>query len=172
MSSSPTPPPPYSLQPPPYTRRQRKLPREPSPPRPPRVSSRKLLTEALNFAQRAVKLDLANADLAVAVTAYDEAIAILQRVITRRSQKPGIASEVDRVTSIVSQPSPSIPPFRFLSLAPGTVSACNRGLLFIAISLFFCSITDTQIVYANCVAHTKFPCQVMWLPPRAGFPRR
>jgi hypothetical protein len=138
MSSSPSPPPPYSLQPPPYTRRQRKLPREPSPPRPPRVSSRKLLTEALNFAQRAVKLDLANGDLAVAVAVYDEAIAILQRVITRRSQKPGITSEVDRVTSIVSQPSPSLPPpFRSLSLSPGTVSAYNRGLLFIAMSPFF-----------------------------------
>jgi hypothetical protein len=117
MSSSPSPPPPYSLQPPPYTRRQRKPPREPSPPRPPRVSSRKLLTEALNFAQRAVKLDLANGDLAVAVAAYDEAIAILQRVITRRSQKPGITSEVDRVTSIVSQSSPPLallPAFRSL----------------------------------------------------------
>lgn len=103
IMSSPSPPPPYSLQPPPYTRRQRKLPRAPTPPRPPRVSSRELLAEALNFAQRAVKLDLANADLPLAVAAYDEAISILQRVITRRSEKPGIMSEVERVTGIVSQ---------------------------------------------------------------------
>jgi hypothetical protein len=47
------------------------------------------LTEALNFAKRAVKLDSANADLPLAVAAYDEAIEILQRVITRRSQKAG-----------------------------------------------------------------------------------
>src|SRR5216684_3567173 len=40
--SSPSPPPPYSLQPPPYTRRRRKRTREPSPPRPPRVSSREM----------------------------------------------------------------------------------------------------------------------------------
>ncbi|KAF8498238.1 hypothetical protein F5888DRAFT_1826570 [Russula emetica] len=98
--SSPSPPPPYSLQPPPYTRRQRKPLREPSPPRPPRVSSRELLTEALKCAQRAVKLDSANTDLPLAVAAYGEAIAILQRVIARRSQKPGVMSDAERVTSI------------------------------------------------------------------------
>jgi hypothetical protein len=108
--SSPSPPPPYSLRPPPYTRRQRKLPREPSPPRPPRVSSRELLTEALECAQRAVKLDLAKSDLPLAVAAYDESIAVLQRVIARRSQKPGISSEVERVTGIVSQPPHPPPP--------------------------------------------------------------
>jgi hypothetical protein len=116
--SSPIPPPPYSLQPPPYTRRQRKQqPREPSPPGPPRLSSREMLKEALKCARRAVKLDsitklesakLGSAsvrrDLPAAVAAYDEAIAILQRVIARRSQKPGIAGEVERVTDIVSQP--------------------------------------------------------------------
>jgi hypothetical protein len=138
--SSPSPPPPYSLQPPPYTRRQRKPPREPSPPRPPRLSSRELLTEALKCAQRAVKLDLAKSDLPLAVAAYDEAIAILQRVIARRSQKPGIMSEVERVTSIVSQHPPSSPPpLRplSLSLSPGTISAHNQGLLFSRCPFFF-----------------------------------
>jgi len=132
--SSPSPPPPYSLQPPPYTRRQRKkLPREPSPPRPPRVSSRELLTEALKRAQRAVKLDLAKSDLALAVAAYGEAIAILQRVIARRSQKPGVTSEVERITSIVSR---SLPPTTTTTttilplLSFGTISAHNQGLLF------------------------------------------
>jgi hypothetical protein len=125
--SSPSPPPPYSLQPPPYTRRQRKPPREPSPPRPPRVSSRELLTEALKCAQRAVKLDLAKSDMPLAVAAYDEGIAILQLVIARRLQNPGIANEVERVTGIVSQHPPL-----FLS-----VSAHNRGLL---LSFFFCSV--------------------------------
>jgi len=74
------------------------------------VSSRELLTEALKCAQRAVKLDTAKSDLHLAVAAYDEAIAILQRVISRRSQKPGIMSEVERVTSIVSHvPNPQPP---------------------------------------------------------------
>jgi len=58
------------------------------------------LTEALECAQRAVKLDLAKSDLPLAVAAYDESIAVLQRVIARRSQKPGISSEVERVTGI------------------------------------------------------------------------
>jgi len=62
-----------------------------------------MLTEALKFAQRAVKLDAVELDLPVAIALYDEAIAILQRVITRRSEKPGIKSEVERVTDIVSQ---------------------------------------------------------------------
>jgi hypothetical protein len=77
-----------------------------------------MLKEALKCARRAVKLDsvtkLESApsnklgsslrpDLPAAVAAYDEAIAILQRVIARRSQKPGIAGEVERVTDIVSQ---------------------------------------------------------------------
>jgi hypothetical protein len=62
-----------------------------------------MLTEALRCAQHAVKLDAIEADLPVAILAYDEAIAILQRVITRRSQRPGITSEVQRVTDIVSQ---------------------------------------------------------------------
>lgn len=142
--SSPSPPPPYSLQPPPYTRRQRKPPREPSPPRPPRLSSRELLTEALKCAQRAVKLDLAKSDLPLAVAAYDEAIAILQQVIARRSQKPGSTSEVERVTGIVSQQS-LIPPLprsrslRPLSLSRGTVSAHNHGLLFSRCLFFFLS---------------------------------
>jgi hypothetical protein len=37
-----------------------------------------------------------------AIAAYDDAIALLRRVIERRSKKPGTASEVQRVTDIVS----------------------------------------------------------------------
>jgi len=167
--SSPSPPPPYSLQPPPYTRRQRKPPREPSP-RPPRVSSRELLTEALKCAQRAVKLDLAKSDLSLAVTAYDEGIAILQLVIARRLQNPGIKDEVERVTGIVSQHSPPL----FVTRSQSTTIVLAVSFFFMSsfVLLVFCSMTDTQIVFANCVAHTKFPCQVMSLSPQAGFPRR
>lgn len=136
--SSPSPPPPYSLQPPPYTRRQRKQPpREPSPPRPPRLSSRELLTEALKCAQRAVKLDTAKLDLPLAVAAYGEGIAILQQVIARRSQKPGVTSEVERVTSIVSQP----PPLPLCHLEPPALTIkdfyCSRGAHFISFFLFW-----------------------------------
>ena len=61
-----------------------------------------MLTEALKCARRAVKYDAVEADAPAAVAAYDEAITILQSVIRRRSQKPGVASEVERVTEIVS----------------------------------------------------------------------
>ena len=61
-----------------------------------------MLTEALKCARRAVKHDAVEADAPAAVAAYDEAITILQRVIRRRSQKPGVTSEVERVTDIVS----------------------------------------------------------------------
>lgn len=176
--SCPSPPPPYPLQPPPYTRRQRKPPaREPSP-RPPRVSSRELLTEALKCAQRAVKLDLAKSDLPLTVAAYDEGIAILQLVIARRSQRPGITNEVERVTGIVSQ---NIPPSSLCHLEPSALTIVLAvsffrliflSFFFFFVLLVFCSMTDTLIVYANCVAHTKFPCQVTSLPPPAGFPRR
>jgi hypothetical protein len=64
-----------------------------------------MLTEALKCARRAVKHDSVESDMPAAIAAYDEAIAILQRVIARRSQRPGITSEVERVTSIVSRPS-------------------------------------------------------------------
>jgi hypothetical protein len=142
--SSPSPPPPYSLQPPPYTRRQRKLPREPSPPRPPRLSSRELLTDALKCAQRAVKLDMAKSDLPLAVAAYDEAIAILQCVIARRSQKPGITGEVERVTSIVSQlPSPPLHPLSRPPPSPLFVSRNHQRsqsrTIVLAVSFFFLS---------------------------------
>ena len=63
-----------------------------------------MLTEALKCARRAVKHDSVESDMPAAIAAYDEAIAILQRVIARRSQRPGITSEVERVTSIVSRP--------------------------------------------------------------------
>jgi hypothetical protein len=103
------------------------------------------LTEALKCAQRAVKLDLAKSDLPLAVAAYDEAIAILQRVIARRSQKPGITSEVERVTSIVSQhssslPSPAPAPAPSLChLEPSALTIkdyCSRGVLFFSFCLF------------------------------------
>ncbi|KAI9450286.1 hypothetical protein F5148DRAFT_601182 [Russula earlei] len=98
-----TPPPPYSSQPPPaYTRSrpQRKSRRAPRPPRPARPSSRELLTKALHRALHAVELDSSGSDLPAAIAAYDEAIALLQRVITFRSRHPGRASELERVTEI------------------------------------------------------------------------
>ncbi|KAI0282238.1 hypothetical protein BC826DRAFT_1110910 [Russula brevipes] len=70
--SSPAPPVPYSLHPPPYMRVKRK-----PAPRVPRQSSREILTGALQLAQRAVELDLAESDLPGAIAAYDEAIALL-----------------------------------------------------------------------------------------------
>src|SRR5258707_13803569 len=141
-----------------------------------------MLTEALKCAQRAVKLDAAKTDLSLAVAPYDEAITILQSVIARRSQKPAIASEVERVTSIVSQPLPFPLPSRSLPTSffvmCGTVGAHSQGLLFLAVSFCsfcsvrVCSMTDTQIVYASCVARTESPCRAMFLPPAAGFPHR
>jgi hypothetical protein len=61
-----------------------------------------MLTDALRRAQRAVELDSAESDVPGAIAAYDDAIALLQLVIERRSKKPGCGSEVERVTSIVS----------------------------------------------------------------------
>jgi hypothetical protein len=61
-----------------------------------------MLTGALRRAQRAVELDSAEADVPAAIAAYDDAIALLRRVIERRSKKPGCASEVERITDIVS----------------------------------------------------------------------
>jgi hypothetical protein len=69
---------------------------------PRRPSSRELLTDALRRAQRAVELDSAESDVPSAIAAYDDAIALLQRVIERRSKKPTCTSEVERVTNIVS----------------------------------------------------------------------
>lgn len=98
MSSSP--PPPYSLRPPPYVRlrgQRKSLPKTPPP------SSRELLTEALRRAQHAVTLDSneSPSDVPAAIAAYDEAIGLLKRVIERRSQRSGNASEVERVRNIV-----------------------------------------------------------------------
>jgi hypothetical protein len=67
-----------------------------------RPSSRELLREALQRAQTAVQFDKAKSDLPAAVAAYEEAIALLQRVIERRAQILGAESEVKRVTEIVS----------------------------------------------------------------------
>jgi hypothetical protein len=112
-----------------------------------------MLKEALKCARRAVKLDSATKDsstssklgsdsvrpdLTAAVAAYDEAIAILQRVIARRSQKPGITGEVERVTDIVSQ----TPPFFFVIGADsqGTVNLLfSRGRHHPLFFVLFCS---------------------------------
>jgi hypothetical protein len=66
------------------------------------------LTEALRRAQRAVTLDSheSRTDVPAAIVAYDEAIGLLQRVVRRRSQRPGNSSEVERVQQIVSFPHP------------------------------------------------------------------
>lgn len=62
-----------------------------------------MLSEALRRSQHAVKLDMTESNFPAAIAAYDEAIALLQRVIARRSQKPAAnANEVKRVTDIVS----------------------------------------------------------------------
>ncbi|KAI0297044.1 hypothetical protein B0F90DRAFT_1742649 [Multifurca ochricompacta] len=89
-----TPPPPYSLQPPPAYTRPRK------PPCRPRPSSRQVLSEALQRAQHAVHLDSSQSDIPAAIAAYDEAILLLQQVIARRSRKVGTEGEVARVTAI------------------------------------------------------------------------
>jgi hypothetical protein len=61
------------------------------------------LTEALRRAQHAVTLDSneSPSDVPAAIAAYDEAIGLLKRVIERRSQRSGNASEVERVRNIV-----------------------------------------------------------------------
>jgi hypothetical protein len=108
----PSPPPPYSLQPPPAYLYSRKLPTCP-----PRQSSRQTLSNALQRAQHAVQLDISGSNVPSAVAAYSEAIELLQRVIARRSRKPGNEAEVERVMNIVSlasQKFPSLPfPFSF-----------------------------------------------------------
>ncbi|KAI0246590.1 hypothetical protein BJV78DRAFT_1253251 [Lactifluus subvellereus] len=89
-----TPPPPYSLQPLPVYIHQYKS-RSRSPP-----SSREMLAQALKRAQHAVHLDTAKSDLPATIAAYDEAIALLQRVVARRARKSGTEAEVERVTDI------------------------------------------------------------------------
>ena len=63
-----------------------------------------MLAQALEQAQHAVHLDTARSDLPAAIAAYDEAIALLQRVVARRARKPGTEAEIERVTDIVSPP--------------------------------------------------------------------
>ena len=65
-----------------------------------------MLAQALEQAQHAVHLDTARSDLPAAIAAYDEAIALLQRVVARRARKPGTEAEIERVTNIVSPPPP------------------------------------------------------------------
>jgi len=72
-----------------------------------------MLTDALRRAQRAVELDSAESDVPAAIAAYDDAIALLQLVIERRSKKPVCAGEVERVTGIVSFFCPLFSPFFF-----------------------------------------------------------
>jgi len=100
-------PPLNSLRPPPYVRRAGQ--RKPSTQSPTRPTSRELLTEALRRARRAVDLDTSESDVRAAIAAYDDAIALLQLVIERRSQKPGVAGEVERVKDIVRF-CPPLPP--------------------------------------------------------------
>lgn len=75
---------------------------------------------ALQRARHAVQLDSSGSDVHSAITAYDEAIELLQRVIARRSQKPGNKAEVERVMNIVSLPSQKFSltlPFSFAAAA-------------------------------------------------------
>ncbi|KAI0261947.1 hypothetical protein BC834DRAFT_414008 [Gloeopeniophorella convolvens] len=88
-----SPPPPYSLHPPPYKQPQK-------PPAPPRISSRRILTEALARAQHAVKLDLADADLRDTIEEYDASIALLDSVLARRERRRENADEAARVREI------------------------------------------------------------------------
>ncbi|KAI9459874.1 hypothetical protein BJY52DRAFT_1211653 [Lactarius psammicola] len=90
-----SPPPPYSLQPPPAYFYSRKLPTCP-----PRQSSRQTLSKALQRARHAVQLDSSGSDVPSAVAAYSEAIELLQWVIARRSRKSGNEAEVERVMDI------------------------------------------------------------------------
>ena len=109
-----SPPPAYSsLQSPPAYFYSRKLPACP-----PRQSSRQMLSDALQRARHAVHLDSSGSksNIPSAVTAYGEAIELLQRVIARRSQKPGNEAEVERVVAIVSLPPPFSSSFPFPSI--------------------------------------------------------
>jgi len=90
-----SPPPPYSLQPPPAYPSSRKL-----PVCPPRQSSRQTLSKALQRARHAVHIDSSGSNIPSAIAAYGEAIELLQRVIARRSRKPGKEAEVERVVDI------------------------------------------------------------------------
>lgn len=152
MSSSP--PPPYSLRPPPYVRPRGQ--RKP-PPKPSRPSSRELLTEALRRAQHAVTLDSneAPSDVPAAIAAYDEAIGLLKRVIERRSQRPGNASEVERVRDIVR-----VFPFFFFFLP----STHRRSHFHFGTEMFLCfvfsvSTIDTSSAHASSAASMVYPCQ-------------
>ncbi|KAN0142177.1 hypothetical protein V8E53_000639 [Lactarius tabidus] len=90
-----SPPPPYTLQPPPaYIISQKR------PARSPRQSSRQTLSKALQRARHAVQLDSSGSDIPSAIAAYNEAIGLLQWVIARRSRKPENEAEVERVVSI------------------------------------------------------------------------
>ena len=61
-----------------------------------------MLAQALQHAQLAVQLDMTGSDMFAAVTAYDETIELLDRVIARRAHKSGTKADVERVTDIVS----------------------------------------------------------------------
>jgi hypothetical protein len=161
-----SPPPPYSLRPPPaYIHSQK------PPARPPRQSSRQTLSKALQRARYAVQLDSSGSDIPSAIAAYDEAIELLQHVIARRSRKPGNKDELDRVMNIVSLPSPTIfPPFP-LSLAASASAAAlcrNASLLLYALAahchlfyFIFVSMTDMRSVYTSCVALAASAYRVM-----------
>ena len=94
-----------------------------------------MLTDALRRAQRAVELDSAESDVPAAIAAYDDAITLLQRVIERRSKRPLCASEVERITDIVSFRPPLLLLLLLLTL-PGMV-------------WFVVSMIDMSSVYAS-----------------------
>lgn len=157
-----SPPPPYTLKPPPaYITSQK-----PSA-HPPRQSSRQTLSKALQRARHAVQLDSSGSDIPSAIAAYNEAIELLQWVIARRSRKPENNAEVERVVSIVS-----LPP-QFFSLpspfpSPPQPCAVKRFRLFCALVVhclashhFIISMTDIPTVCASCVAPAISPYRVM-----------
>jgi hypothetical protein len=154
-----SPPPPYTLQPPPAYIISQKRPARSS-----RQSSRQTLSKALQRARHAVQLDSSGSDIPSAIAAYNEAIELLQWVIARRSRKPENEAEVERVVSIVSLP----PQFFLFPFSIPAVALCRKAALFILCpghSLvshhFIISMTDMLTVYASCVAPTVSPYRVM-----------
>ena len=108
-----------------------------------------MLTDALRRAQRAVELDSAELNLPAAIAAYDDAIALLQLVVERRSKRPGCEDEVERVKGIVSVLA------SLLFLLPPTVSFfCLVTLIVDSFGLLFVSTIDMSSVYASSAVST------------------
>ena len=105
-----------------------------------------MLAQALERAQHAVQLDTARSDLPAAIAAYDEAIALLKRVIARRARNPGTEAEVERVTSIVS---PRLG-HTFASLREKPLLTCSSLVLLLrAFSLFFFILGYSLLLYCT-----------------------